>query len=228
MKHVLEDGRELVASYDDVQDFFDGNKIIGRVIKDIRPAALDYMIQNLSEIDDIWNRRTECGIQTDDRICIIFSDGDSIEIEFSGDGPILLGFNTANFDQYPNPDGSCYTLHTMFQYCLGYEIMNVSFDRSDKRMIFPAYRGIDMSGDDDGIKEIRFNLRGGTSLIASGIIDYFYFEYTMDFGGSVRVPMKELLAELNTETLKEQLLLKQEQNENDDVERMAPLNSPKT
>ena len=52
MKHILEDGRELIAAYSDIQSFFDRNHIIGRVISDIRTAAFDYMIHNLDELEN--------------------------------------------------------------------------------------------------------------------------------------------------------------------------------
>lgn len=200
MKHVLDDGRVLVAAYTDLQSFFEKNRIVGRVISDIRAAASDYMICNLDDIEIYSMGRVECAINTDSQVCIIFQDGNSMEIEFSGDGPIVLGFNTADFSKYPVADGTCYSLRTMFQYCIGYEITNVAFDKSDKRMRFPLYRGIDMSEDDDGVKEIRIQLRGGTTLVASGNDDFFEFRHTMDFGGLVTVPLAKLINELNNET----------------------------
>ncbi len=200
MKHILDDGRCLMASYDDIQDFFSRNPIIGKTISDIRPYCLDYMLKNIAEVEDFENKRTESAIDTDERICLIFEDGSNLEIEFSGDGPIILGFDTAKLTDYPEYDGTCYTLRTLFQYCIGREILGIHFEKSENRMMFPAYMGIDMSGDDEGIREIRFALRGGTTLIASGYLDYFRVEHVTDFGGSVTVKYSELINELNEET----------------------------
>ena len=39
MKHLLKDGRELMASYNDIQTFFERNNIVGKIIKEIKPKA---------------------------------------------------------------------------------------------------------------------------------------------------------------------------------------------
>lgn len=210
MKHILEDCRELVASHADIQDFFYCHNIIGRTIADIRPAAFDYMIQNICDIDDVWNQSIESGIETDSQICIIFADGEHMEIKFSGEGPVILGFNTADFSKYPSPDGTCYSLHTLFQHCLGCKIINISFETSDDRMRFPVYRGIDMSLDDEGIKEICFHLCNRTALVASGSFDWFSVEHIADSGDSVKIPFRELLSELNKDTIEEIFSVKKE------------------
>ena len=107
MKPMLDDGREPVARFSDAESFFGRNHIVGRVISDIRPAACDSMIGNLAECDlnMIYGvekaSRIDCAVETDSQVCILFEDGDHMEIEIPGDGPIILGFNTADFTQYP-------------------------------------------------------------------------------------------------------------------------------
>lgn len=198
--HKLKDERMLMASYADIERFFSENSIIGKTIEDIVPYRYDYMIQNFGDIEDFINIRTRSAIDTDGHVCILFDDGSNFEIEFCGDGPVIMGYNTADFDSYPEFDGSCYKLSTLFQYCLGHTIVGIHFEKTDKKMCFPSYCGIDMSGEDDGIKEIRFALNGGTTLMASGSLDRFSFEHFMDFGGRVEVKVAELISELNEET----------------------------
>ena len=198
--YELQDGRLLMASYEDIEQFFAEHNIVGKTIDDIIPFCHDYMIYNISEVNDFINRRTQSLIQTDGCICLIFTDGSNLEIEFCGDGPIILGYNTAKLETYPKYDGTCYTLHTMFQYALGHMIVGIYFEKTDKRMQFPIYCGLDMSSEDEGIKEIRIALNGGTTLMASGALDSFCFEHFMDFGGPVEVKYAELISELNRET----------------------------
>lgn len=203
MKHILEDGRILLASYSDIESFFKENKIIGRVIKDIRCSALDYMVKNLNEIENASEEFCDCEIQTDGTICLLFSDGDNLEIYFSGDGPLVLGFNTADFDNYPEPHGECYSVRSLFRYAIGYQIINVMFEKTEHRMLFPVYDGINMAGDDEGIQSIKMFLRGGTYLVASGAGDFFHFDHIMDLesGTPVSIPYRFLLAELKPEAI---------------------------
>ena len=201
MKHLFPDGRELMVRYDDIKDFFDKNRIIGRTIANIKPTAFDYIIRDIGDIDNVYELDTESAIDTDGQICLIFEDDDNLEIEFSGDGPILLGFNTADFEKYPKANGNCYTLRTLFKHCLGHKVVDIVFERSDHRMLFPAYRGIDMSAYDEGIDDIKIVLDDGSYLLARGSIDYFNFEHHSQDGNELRVPFKELLSELTEETL---------------------------
>lgn len=201
MKHSLPDGRELMVRYDDIKNFFDKNRIIGRTITDIKPAAFDYIIRNIGDIDNVYEADTESAVDTDGQICLIFEDGDDLEIEFSGDGPILLGFNTADFEKYPKPNGNCYTLRTLFKYCLGHKIVDIVFERSDHKMLFPTYCGIDTSAYDEGIDNIKIILDDGSYLLARGSIDYYNFEHHSQSGNELSIPFKELLGELNEETL---------------------------
>ena len=192
----LEDGRWLMASYADIRGFFGSHSIVGRTILDIRPAAMDYMLRNLEDLEDIETGEGPCTINTDSRVCLIFTDGDHIEVEFSGDGPVILGFNTARFEQYPDYQEYCYKLSTVFQHCIGQTIMDIGFDNSYKRMMFPSYRGIDMSDEDEGIKAIRFLLEDSSMLIAGGAVDWFFLEHRNNNGEYMTVPLKDLVNEL--------------------------------
>lgn len=198
---VLDDGRELMASFDDIDNFFRKNKILGRTIIDIKGAAYDYMIGNLEDLDDIWNSQCSCGIETDSQVCIIFEDGDNMEVEFIGDGPKILGFNTAKFENYPKEDGSCYTLHTMFEKALGKKIVDIRFEKTEFHMSFSAYNGIDMSAEDDGIDHIEFVLSDDTVLRAGGWLDFYSFEHKNLNGEDIYVPFRNLLIELNRKTV---------------------------
>lgn len=197
--YKLEDGRSLMSSYEDISKFFEENNIVGKTIADMIPFCHDYMIQNIEEVENFMDKRTQSAISTDGRVCLLFTDNSNFEIEFSGDGPVILGYNTAKMSDYPIYDGSCYTLHTIFQYCIGHTIVGVHFERTNQKMQFPIYYGIDMSDADDGIKEIRLALNGGTTLMASGSSDYFVMEHFMDFGGPVEVKYADLIKELSRE-----------------------------
>ena len=201
MKYILEDGRILAASYDDIREFFDEHHIAGRTIRDLRSARNDYMIRNLYdfEIEELEHWTTESCIDTDGPIAILFTDGDNLEIEFCGDGPVLLGFNTADLSKYPEYNGECYKLATLFQHSIDRTITEVFFERSDHRMMFPMYKGIDMSADDDGVQEIRLVLDDGSCLTANGKIDWFVFAHEGVAGEEFRLPYAELLEELSPE-----------------------------
>lgn len=186
----------LMASVEDVKAFFDDNAICGKTIQDLRPFAFDYMIQNLDEIEDIEQKQTESAITTDRQICILFTDGSHMEIEFPGNGPMILGYNTADFSKYPQYDGSCYTLTTMFRHCIGKKIIGISVIRSNEKMLFPCYKGIDMSEDDDGIKEIRLALDDNSYLSAAGVVDFFNFSHYLTQAKCATVSFKDLLNEL--------------------------------
>lgn len=197
MKHQLPDGRWLMASYEDLYSFFQENIIAGKIIRDIRPFALDYCIRNLDDVEDILNTETECAIGTDHQICMLFTDNTTLEVEFSGDGPIILGYNTADLTAYPQYDGSCYTLGTMFRHCIGKRITEIFFRKTGCRMLFPCYRGIDMSEDDDGVKQLCFFLEDGSYLVAEGNIDYFDFSHKVSSQEYKTLPTVDLLRELD-------------------------------
>lgn len=204
-KYTLDDGSELMASFDDVDAFFKEHKIVGRRIVDVLPSEYDYRVRNLNDIDDVWNVSLPCGIMTDGRLCFLFEDGDTLEIEFCGEGPVILGFNTANVENYPKPDGLCYTLRTMFSGCLGRRICEVKYARSDARMIFPEYHGIDMSADDEGVREIRFMLDDMKQIVFKGNVDWFDVSLLGPDGDDWYVPARPLLEELSEEGLENAL-----------------------
>lgn len=200
MVHYLKDSRELMAKQSDIQAFFECHSIVGRIIEDIRPSRHDYMIRNLEDIDDIFSKDADASIHTDGQVCIVFEDGDHIEVEYSGDGPIVLGFNTAKLEEYPLYDGACYSLHTLFRNCLRQTVKDIRIEKSDHRMEFPAYCGIDMSEDDEGVNEIRFILGDDSTLRVAGEIDWFLVEHFREKHVYSTVPFKELLEELNNKT----------------------------
>ena len=205
MSYLLNDGRQLMASYQDIVRFFQENNIIGKTIVDIKARRLDYIISNLDEIENVENMDAESAVSTDGQICIFFDNGEHLELEIPGDGPLILGYNTADFSGYPVHDGSCYTLKTLFQHCIGRRISNIVFEKSKHPMLFPAYRGIDISKDDNGIKYIKLVLDDKSVLLAEGVIDYFHFSHCDAEGNNKTVPFSSLLAELNGETKKELL-----------------------
>ncbi|MBQ8128742.1 MAG: hypothetical protein IJ175_00665, partial [Clostridia bacterium] len=74
---------------------------------------------------------------------------------------------------------------------------------SEYKMEFDHACGIDMSMDDDGIKDISFILDDDTVLTAKGTLDFFDLEHTAGNGEDLKVPFTELLKELSEETLHE-------------------------
>lgn len=210
MKYELEDGRYLMKSYRDIRDFFNEHNITNKTIIDIRPAEIDFIIRNIGEVFDNPEEAvlytTSCGIDTDGRICIVFADNTTLEVEFSGEGPILLGYNTACLKSYPEYDGLCYKLSTMFGKCIGRFITHVDFEKSDSRMTFPTRRVesgeyIDLSDDDDGVCEIRFCLDDGSVLRTCGYTDWFRMELFAPNGEEETVSFKKLLDDLNEEAI---------------------------
>lgn len=197
MKHKLPDGRWLMASYDDIYAFFEENKIAGKTIKDVIPFEVDYYINNMEDIEDILSLSNQSGISTDGQICLLFADDSSLEVEFSGDGPILLGYNSAKLSEYPEYDGSCYKLNTLFRHCIGRTIVGIEFQKTMDPMIFPSYMEIDMSEDDDGIKWLKFLLDDESYLLAEGNLDWFDFSHMDTFHKEKMVPFKDLIAELD-------------------------------
>ena len=201
MSYILPDGKELMARYDDILSFFEKHNIVGRNIADIRPAALDYQISNLDDIENIINLRTECAIDTDEPVCFIFEDGDTMEIEFSGDGPIILGFNTADLSSYPQYDGHCYHLATLFDHTIGAGIVSVEVEKAEHKMLFPSYCGHDMSQEDEGVTEIRLYLGGGKYFAASGWQDFFRFECHLPDGRMDEIEYRKLFSDMSIEAL---------------------------
>lgn len=199
MKHTLDDNRLLMASYDDIYSFFKEFQIVGKIIKDIIPFKFDYYIRNLDEIDNILSISTPSSIDTDHQICLVFTDNTSLEIEFVGDGPVILGYNTAKLSKYPKHNGSCYTLRTLFKHSINRKIIEIEFNKTVNKMLFPYYKGIDLSKEDDGIKQLRFILDDGSYLSAEGILDWFCLSHKTATNKLKMIPFRELLAELNHE-----------------------------
>ena len=197
MKRILEDGRTLMASYDDINEFFQTNNIIGKEISDILLSEACYMAFDYEEDDDYPDNVADCFLEMDDPVCIAFTDGTNLEVEYCGDGPIILGYNTAKIKEYPKNKGIKFPFQNMFKYGIGKKITDIQFEKSDERMMFPEYRGINMSEDDDGIAEIRFVLDDDTALVANGFIDYFDFGHIKNSNRYVRITYRELLNGIN-------------------------------
>lgn len=201
MSYILPDGKELMARYDDIISFFEKHYIVGRNIADIRPAALNYQISNLEDIENIINLRTECAIDTDEPVCFIFEDGDTMEIEFSGDGPIILGFNTADLSSHPQYDGYCYHLATLFNHTIGDRIVSIEVEKTERKMLFPSYCGHDMSPEDEGVTEIRLYLGSGKYLAASGWQDFFRFECHLPDSSMDEIEYSKLFSDMRVDAL---------------------------
>ena len=204
MKQRLPDGRTIMARYGDIRDFFDTHRIIGRQIADIRPFLMDYRVRFMDEFDDIEDAEQILmftAIQTDGQVCIVFEDGDSCEVEIPGEAPVILGFNTAEWSQYPTYDGTCYSLHTMFRGIIGRTVVEVCILQSQRKMEFPSYRGVDMSEDDEGVWGVRWILDDGTYIQFHGSVDWFCVgHYTAD-GEDVYIPLAELLKEMDEQSI---------------------------
>ena len=199
MSRLSPDGRTLFADAEEVRLFFEEHRITGRVIKDIRPARLDYVIANLCDFDEEtilgWNAPD--GIQMDGQICLLFEDGDSLEIELPGGAPLILGFNTAELEKYPEYNGKCYRLSTMFPWILGKKIAGAEVRERKYGMDFPSYKGVDMSGEGNGISEVELLLEDGSGMRFWGWLDFAEMECWTADGGESPVPFAELWNELS-------------------------------
>ena len=203
MKHILDDGRILVASEKDIIEFFEEHPVVGAKIFTLDCTEKDIMIQNLEVIDNIMNREAECAINTDGAIRFWLSNGEMISIEFSGDGPIVLGtFTREQFEKGEREyNGNCYRLDMLFRFCIDQEITGIELVKKDSKMEFPCYRGIDMSDDDEGIKEIKLKLGNIEYLGIGGSGDFSWFGHFTRNGIHETIHYKELLAQLNDETI---------------------------
>lgn len=74
----------------------------------------------------------------------------------------------------------------MFGDCLGHTIIDVRIEYFDNGMWLSSNKDINMSDEVDIVRQIRFDLKGGTALVASGLIDWFAFKYIRDFGEPVK------------------------------------------
>ena len=194
--YVFPDGRELMCSPEYVKEFFIKNTIVGKRIKNILPGAYDYILGDLGKDDYNENAKTFCGIDTDEPICLVFEDGHTLEVEVCGDGPVILGFDTAELNKYPKPDGSCYTLHTLFSSIIGQKITEIKFEKTNKPMQFPSFCGKTIQ-DEEHVYRICFLLEDGNHLIADGCHDFFSVSLKKPNGEYVYSKMAPLMAELN-------------------------------
>ena len=106
---------------------------------------------------------TDSSIVTDGFVCLKLDDGHSVEINFSGEGPAVLGYDSYEPIESPMP-GYYYRLSTMLAGCLGKRIVGIVFGFTDKAMQFPCYCGIDMSEDYDGVCAVRLVLDDNSIL----------------------------------------------------------------
>lgn len=198
---ILEDGRIVMSTYEDIKHFFDANRIVGRKIVSIEPECLDYLIRNIEDFYPFEKEmNVSCGIETAGFISLVFEDGFTAEIEIPGEAPVILGTNGFPKDHYPENNGKAYLLKTMFRECIGKTIAEVKFEKTDHKMIFPIYKGIDMSDYDEGINEIRIILEDNSQLVLYGWEDFFEVDYRNAEDEEFQIGLRELLSELNEET----------------------------
>lgn len=224
MSITLKDGTVVAIAYDDLRGFFDSRPIIGQKIVDIIPSETDYMIRYPGDLDGIWEWETECGIQTDGTVSLIFESGDVLEIDCPGEAPFYLGFNVTGWDGHPQTEGLCYPLRVMFRDSIGRKVESVEFERSPHRMIFPTvyldtkddfgWQEVDMSADDDGVKKLRFCLDDGTQLVFAGSEDWFDVIETDGEGREHRIPYRALLESMSSTGREELLRIWKEHEEN--------------
>lgn len=196
---ILGDGRNVIASYDDLLRFFEVNQIVGRKIKEIYPLCHDYMIKDMGELYPFdVDFKVPCGIETDGFICLVFEDGEELLIEIPGEAPIILGISKSINKR--KKDGTCYSLNTMFGACIGKTISDIRFDRTNHRMLFPIYQDIDMSNQDEGINEMRIILEDNSQLVFYGWQDFFKVDYRNEEDEVNKIRFASLVSDLNMES----------------------------
>lgn len=201
MRHILPNNRTPMIASADILDYFNSHPIIGRTITDILPSEYDYRISNFDDLLDEMDMDiavTDSSIVTDGFVCLQLDDGHSVEINFSGEGPAVLGYDSYEPIESPMP-GYYYRLSTMFAGCLGKRIVGIAFGFTDKAMQFPCYCGIDMSADYDGVCAIRLVLDDNSILEFSGWIDYSTCALLKPDGEPYDIKMKDLLADMTDE-----------------------------
>lgn len=190
---LLHDGRRLMANKAEIMAFMEKHHIVGSTIVGIYPQEMDYGIGNWDELMEEWGGfppgDSPCSITTDGSIFLEMDNGEWLEIEFSGDGPVILNM-VPKGRPYPEIPDHLFALNTVFHQCRGKQIVDVKVDvRSEHNgMMFPCYRGIDMSAEYDGMWRIRLVLEDGNSLAFSGWIDFFNFELRDKNDETVFVP----------------------------------------
>lgn len=203
MRYQLDTDKYVMISCQDVQWFFSTYRIEQRRIADIRPTSLDYMIRNLDEVDDPFGGSYQCGISTDGEIAVIFEDGDLLEIQKAGEGAIVLGFNSLRVSDLPAYTGHIYKLSTMFSGCIGKLISAVEFETAMGVPLFPRYRDIDFSHENNHVTSIKLRLEDRTYLDFSGWIDFYGIDYVGPDGEPVEISGVDLLSDLSNEGLSE-------------------------
>lgn len=193
----LNDGSFLIAREKDILEFFTHNQIVDRTITGIFPKEMNYGISNwddlLEEIDDISAYTNVCAIQTDDFVFLELDYGKWLAIQFSGaGGPVIL--NIVSGDRpYPKIPADLFSLNTMFHGCRDKKIVEVAVDQDDDQMLFPCFCGIDMSGEDEGVWQIRLILEDRSQLAFNGSFDWSCMEYLDASGKPETVPISWLL-----------------------------------
>lgn len=201
MKHTFPNNRTLMISSADIFDYFNSHSIIGRTIIDILTSEYDYRIGNFDDLVDEMDMNiavTESSIVTDGYVCLKLDDGHSVEIQFSGEGPVVLGYDSYEPIESPMP-GYYYHLRTMFAGCLGKRIVGIVFGFTDKEMQFPCYCGIDMSADYDEVCSICLVLDDNSILEFSGWIDYSSCVLLKPNGEPYDVKITVLLSDMTDE-----------------------------
>lgn len=123
----------MIASAD-ILDYFNSHPIIGRIITDVLPSEYDYRIGNFDDLVDEMDMNiavTDSSIVTDGFVCLKLDDGHSVEINFSGEGTAVLGYDSYEPIEISMP-GYYYRLNTMFAGCLSKRIIGIVFGFSDK------------------------------------------------------------------------------------------------
>ncbi|MCI9596022.1 MAG: WG repeat-containing protein [Firmicutes bacterium] len=203
MRYQLDTDKYVMMSCQDVHWFFSTYKIEQRRIADIRPTSLDYMIRNLDEVDDPFGGSYQCSISTDGTIAVLFEDGDLLEIEKVGESAIVLGFNSLRISDLPAYTGHIYKLSTMFHGCVGKLISAVEFETAMGVPLFPRYRDIDFSHENNHVTSIKLRLEDGTCLDFSGWLDFYELDYVDPDGKPMEISGVDLLSDLSNEGLSE-------------------------
>ena len=194
---IMDDGRRLMANKADIMEFMEQHNIVGRTICGVYPELMDYGIGNWDELMDEWGGVPQGSgpvcFNTDGSVFIAMQNDEWLEIEFSGEGPVILNMLPPMLPYgrpAPKVPVDLFSLNTVFQQCYRKKIVDIQVDvRTDHDgMMFPCYRGIDMSSEYDGMWRIRLVLEDGNCLAFYGNFDFFGFELKDENGTTVYVP----------------------------------------
>lgn len=123
----------MIASAD-ILNYFNSHLIIGRAITDVLLSEYDYRIGNFDDLVDEIDMNIvviDSSIVTDGFVCLKQDDGHSVEINFSGEGPVVLGYDLHKPIDEPMP-GYYYCFSIMFAGCIGKRIVGMVFGFTDK------------------------------------------------------------------------------------------------